>query len=208
MTDALPPPRIDLLVHSPSPGPYIPVLKLLLEPSPPLEHLLAPQLHSRISSLPASARPKSYAQLIDLAAEVVAAWDVEDQAAFLAAHPRIGETKNLSQASQGEQAPKQGQQGTPGEVLKRLQVRSSACPESRGRQGRSCSSTAPRCSTRSTRTPSPACASSRLSTAARAPRLSPRSRCAASLSPFLRPPGPPARPPAPLPPPHMHTPTN
>ncbi|TNY21095.1 putative OHCU decarboxylase protein [Rhodotorula diobovata] len=122
MTDALPPPRIDLLVHSPSPGPYIPVLKLLLEPSPPLEHLLAPQLHSRISSLPASARPKSYAQLIDLAAEVVAAWDVEDQAAFLAAHPRIGETKNLSQASQGEQAPKQGQQVTPGEVLKRLQV--------------------------------------------------------------------------------------
>lgn len=123
MADALPPPRIDLLVHSPTPAPYVPVLKLLLEPSPPLESLLAPQLHTRIASLPPQSRPPSYAALVDLAADVVASWDVDDQAAFLAAHPRIGETKNLSTASQGEQAPKQGQQGTPGEVLKRLQVR-------------------------------------------------------------------------------------
>ncbi|BGP36821.1 hypothetical protein JCM10449v2_000723 [Rhodotorula kratochvilovae] len=120
--DALPPPRIDLLVHSPSPAPYIPVLETLLEPSPPLKHLLAPQLHARIAALPVSARPSSYAQLIDLAQEIVDGWDVEDRADFLAAHPRIGETKGLSQASAGEQGPKQGQQGTPGEVLKRLQV--------------------------------------------------------------------------------------
>ncbi|GAA5897566.1 hypothetical protein JCM8208_003306 [Rhodotorula glutinis] len=122
MANALPPPRIDLLVHSPSPAPYVPVLKLLLEPSPPLESLLAPQLHTRIASLPPASRPASYTALVDLAADIVAQWDVDDQAAFLAAHPRIGETKNLSTASQGEQAPKQGQQGTPGEVLKRLQV--------------------------------------------------------------------------------------
>ncbi|GAA6047881.1 hypothetical protein JCM3770_004689 [Rhodotorula araucariae] len=120
--DALPPPRIDLLVHSPSPAPYIPVLATLLEPSPPLKHLLAPQLHAHIAALPASARPSSYAQLIDIAASIVDTWDVDDRAAFLAAHPRIGETKGLSTASAGEQAPKQGQQATPGEVLKRLQV--------------------------------------------------------------------------------------
>ncbi|GJN91712.1 hypothetical protein Rhopal_004735-T1 [Rhodotorula paludigena] len=120
--DALPPPRIDLLVHSPAPQPYVPVLSLLLEPSPPLKHLLAPQLHAYIAALPAGDKPRSYADLVDLCAQLLAQWDVEDQADFLAAHPRIGETKNLSQASAGEQGPKNGQQGTPGEVLKRLQV--------------------------------------------------------------------------------------
>jgi 2-oxo-4-hydroxy-4-carboxy--5-ureidoimidazoline (OHCU) decarboxylase len=122
--DTLPPPRIDLLVHAPSPASYRPVLEQLLEPSQQLSTLLAPQLHARIAALPASNRPKSYAELIDLAKQTVDSWDVEDQAAFLAAHPRIGETKGLSQASAGEQAPQQGQQATPAQVLKRLQVRS------------------------------------------------------------------------------------
>ncbi|GAA5980185.1 hypothetical protein JCM10908_001566 [Rhodotorula pacifica] len=120
--DGLPPPRIDLLVHAQSPAAYRPVLEQLLEPSPPLSTLLAPQLHARVAALPASSRPKSYAELIDLAQKTVESWDVEDQAAFLAAHPRIGETKGLSQASAGEQAPQQGQQATPAQVLKRLQV--------------------------------------------------------------------------------------
>ncbi|BGP21752.1 OHCU decarboxylase protein [Rhodotorula toruloides] len=120
--NGLPPPRIDILVHSPSPSVYRPVLEQLLEPSPPLSSLLAPQLHERISSLPASSKPKSYSDLLDLAAQIVCEWDVEDQAAFLAAHPRIGETKNLSEASKGEQAPQAGQQATPAQVLKRLQV--------------------------------------------------------------------------------------
>ncbi|KWU45458.1 putative OHCU decarboxylase protein [Rhodotorula sp. JG-1b] len=120
--DTLPPPRIDLLVHAPSPASYRPVLEQLLEPSQQLSTLLAPQLHARIAALPASNRPKSYAELIDLAKQTVDSWDVEDQAAFLAAHPRIGETKGLSQASAGEQAPQQGQQATPAQVLKRLQV--------------------------------------------------------------------------------------
>lgn len=123
LMDTLPPPRIDLLVHAPSPASYRPVLEQLLEPSQQLSTLLAPQLHARIAALPASTRPKSYAELIDLAKQTVEAWDVEDQAAFLAAHPRIGETKGLSQASAGEQAPQQGQQATPAQVLKRLQVR-------------------------------------------------------------------------------------
>ncbi|POY71961.1 hypothetical protein BMF94_4970 [Rhodotorula taiwanensis] len=120
--DGLPPPRIELLVHAPSAASYRPVLEQLLEPSPPLSNLLAPQLHERIAALPAGDRPKSYTQLIDLARDIVSSWDVEDQAAFLAAHPRIGETKGLSQASAGEQAPQQGQQATSPQVLKRLQV--------------------------------------------------------------------------------------
>lgn len=121
--DRLPPPRIDLLVHAQSPAAYRPVLEQLLEPSQPLSTLLAPQLHARVAALPPADRPKSYAELIDLARQTVDSWDVEDQAAFLAAHPRIGETKGLSQASAGEQAPQQGQQATPAQVLKRLQVR-------------------------------------------------------------------------------------
>lgn len=181
--NGLPPPRIDILVHSPSPSVYRPVLEQLLEPSPPLSSLLAPQLHERISSLPASSKPKSYSDLLDLAAQIVNEWDVEDQAAFLASHPRIGETKNLSKASEGEQAPQVGQQATPAQVLKRLQVR----------DGRSLlwrpsrqfllataadrpQSISHRCSTRSTRTLSRVCDSSRSSTVAREQRLSPNSR--------------------------------
>ncbi|BGP53030.1 hypothetical protein JCM8202_004114 [Rhodotorula sphaerocarpa] len=120
--ERLPPPRIELLVYAPSPASYRPVLEQLLEPSQPLALLLAPQLQTRISSLPPAEKPKSYAQLIDLASDVVGEWDVEDQAAFIAAHPRIGETKGLSQASAGEQGPKPGQQVTPAQVMKRLQV--------------------------------------------------------------------------------------
>ncbi|GAA5978518.1 hypothetical protein JCM11641_007970 [Rhodosporidiobolus odoratus] len=121
--DSLPPPRLDLLIHSPAPSAYLPVLNQLLEPSPPLSTLLAPQLHSRIASLPPADKPKTYHELLNLAQECMDAWSVEDQADFLAAHPRIGETKNLSKASEGEQAPKAGAGTTPGEVLKRLQVR-------------------------------------------------------------------------------------
>ncbi|GAA6035194.1 hypothetical protein JCM8097_006413 [Rhodosporidiobolus ruineniae] len=121
MADSLPPPRIDLLVHSPSYHTYLPVLNQLLEPSPPLSTLLAPQLHLAVAALPAADKPKDYHQLLDLAQKTVEGWDVQDQADFLAAHPRIGETKNLSKASEGEQAPQAGANATPGVVLKRLQ---------------------------------------------------------------------------------------
>ncbi|GAA6001685.1 hypothetical protein JCM10207_002266 [Rhodosporidiobolus poonsookiae] len=118
---ALPLPRLDLLVHSPSPQAYTPALSQLLEPSPPLSSLLAPQLHSTIASLPPADKPKDYHAFLDLAQQTVDRWAVEDQAEFLAAHPRIGETNNLSKASEGEQAPQAGQGATPGVVLKRLQ---------------------------------------------------------------------------------------
>ncbi|GAA5832898.1 hypothetical protein JCM11251_000522 [Rhodosporidiobolus azoricus] len=119
--DSLPPPRLDLLVHSPSHHAYSPVLSQLLEPSPPLSALLAPQLHQTIAALPSSEKPKDYHAFLQIAQEVVDKWDIEDQAAFLAAHPRIGETKGLSKSSEGEQAPAAGQGATPGIVLKRLE---------------------------------------------------------------------------------------
>lgn len=119
MSSPLPPPKIDLLVHAPTPDSLFPVLSQLLEPSPPLKSLLAPQLHQQFSTNP----PKSYSQLLDQAAQLVAAWDIEEQAAFLASHPRIGETQALSTFSSKEQAPESsGAAPTPGEVLKRLTV--------------------------------------------------------------------------------------
>lgn len=122
-SDSLPPPRIDLLVHSPSSDPFLPIFQTLLEPSPPLKNLLVPQLHSALQAIsPRSNLPKSYRDLIAIAQSLVESWDPEDQAVFLSAHPRIGETKNLSKLSGTEQSGTASP--TPGEVLKRLSV----CP--------------------------------------------------------------------------------
>lgn len=116
--DGLPPPRIDLLAYSPHYSALIPVLDQLLEPSGPLHTLLAPRLHSTFKSSP----PRSYKELLLRAQQIVDEWNVEEQAMFLASHPRIGETQGLSAMSGNEQGPKPGQQQTPGEVLKRLSV--------------------------------------------------------------------------------------
>jgi len=118
--DQLPPPRISLLVYSPSPSSFIPVLSQLLEPSPPLSSLLAPQLHSHLSSLPS--KPTSYKQLLDLCQELVDEWDVLNQASFVASHPRIGEQTGLSTASESEQGKTSGKEPTSGHVLRRLTV--------------------------------------------------------------------------------------
>lgn len=118
------PPRIDLLIYSPSSAAFVPVLATLLEPSPALSTLLAPQLHAELQRRQAAAEPlpKTYAELLAISARLVDTWDVVDQAAFLSAHPRIGETKNLSALSGVEQGGKSNDE-TPGEVLKRLSVR-------------------------------------------------------------------------------------
>ena len=119
----LPPPRIDLLVYSPSPSAFIAPLSLLLEPSQPLSTLLAPQLHAELQRLLSTSTPlpKTYADLLSISATLVEIWPIEDQAVFLSAHPRIGETKNLSALSGAEQSGK-GNDETPGFVLKRLSV--------------------------------------------------------------------------------------
>ncbi|GAA5977277.1 hypothetical protein JCM5350_002414 [Sporobolomyces pararoseus] len=118
--DHLPPPRISLLVHSPAPSTLVPVLQLLLEPSPPLASLLAPQLHAHLSSLPANEKPTSYAQLLDICSNLVEKWDILDQAEFVGSHPRIGEVSGLSKASESEQGKTSGQVPTSGHVLRRL----------------------------------------------------------------------------------------
>ena len=117
MTNALPPPPIALVVSAPDSSALLGPLELLLEPSPPLGKLLVPQLHLALQAL--SDKPASYTDLIKLAENVVEGWGIEDQAEFVSAHPRIGETVNLSALSGNEQG---GAAPTPGEVLKRLGV--------------------------------------------------------------------------------------
>ncbi|GAA6058716.1 hypothetical protein JCM10212_003404 [Sporobolomyces blumeae] len=117
---ALPPPRVSLLVHSPSPDPYVPVFEQLLEPSPPIPTLLAPQLYDHISRLAPNERPTTYRDLVHLAQELVSKWDVLDQQEFVASHPRIGEVQGLSQQSESEQGTTSGQAPTSGHVLRRL----------------------------------------------------------------------------------------
>lgn len=117
MSNATPPPRIDLVVNAPDASALQAPLELLLESSAPLEKLLVPQLHLAVQGM--SEKPVSYSELIKLAEEVVSGWGIEDQADFVSAHPRIGETVNLSALSGNEQG---GAVPTPGEVLKRLGV--------------------------------------------------------------------------------------
>lgn len=112
---SLPPPKLDLLVHSPSPEPLEQVLSNLLEPSPTLRTLA-----SSLTDQFKSTRPSSYAQLLDQAQTIVNEWDWETKAAFVRSHPRIGETKGLSASSAAEQ---QNNQNVPGDILKRLLVR-------------------------------------------------------------------------------------
>lgn len=88
-------------------------LSTLFESSPVLLSKLVPQL-SALFTPP----PSTYTALIDLAITTIAAWDVPTKAAFIAAHPRIGESANLSHLSRQEQAAKV----VPPEVLARLEV--------------------------------------------------------------------------------------
>lgn len=128
--DFLPPPRIDLLVYSPTSSSLLSPLSTLLEPSSSLSHQLVPQLHSHLQTLlqtSPAALPKSYSALLDICAGLVGSWDMEDQASFVNCHPRIGEMNNLSLASSLEQGSSSRggsvtPPGTPGEVLKRLTV--------------------------------------------------------------------------------------
>ncbi|KAI0629258.1 OHCU decarboxylase-domain-containing protein [Trametes polyzona] len=88
-------------------------LALLFEPSPILYSTLVPALAAHIQHAPPIL---SYRALIDAALGVIASWPDDQKAQFIAAHPRIGEVKGLSQLSAQEQAAK----ATPPEVLARL----------------------------------------------------------------------------------------
>ncbi|KAH9935904.1 OHCU decarboxylase-domain-containing protein [Epithele typhae] len=96
-------------------GPLARALALLFEPSPILYDALVPALAASIRST--STPPiLSYTHLIDTAITTIAAWPDAQQAAFVAAHPRIGEIAGLSALSAQEQAAR----ATPPEVLARL----------------------------------------------------------------------------------------
>jgi 2-oxo-4-hydroxy-4-carboxy--5-ureidoimidazoline (OHCU) decarboxylase len=90
-------------------GPLASTLATLFEPSPVLYSDLVPALKG--------AQPQSYHELVELAVAAILRWTPEKQAAFVGAHPRIGEVKGLSALSAAEQASKQ----TPPEVLARLE---------------------------------------------------------------------------------------
>src|SRR6266540_1045513 len=92
-------------------------LDILFEHSPILLTKLEPQLHTLLKSSPPL---ESYTQLIDAALEEIGKWDISAQAEFIAGHPRIGESKNLSKLSTSEQGAQANQVATPSEILARL----------------------------------------------------------------------------------------
>ncbi|VDC06516.1 unnamed protein product [Peniophora sp. CBMAI 1063] len=95
---------------SPS-GPLASALATLFEPSPVLYSDLVPALLNSSPDI-----YTSYGTLVDAAVASIKQWPREKQAAFIGAHPRIGEVSGLSALSAAEQASKQ----TPPEVLERL----------------------------------------------------------------------------------------
>ncbi|RDB23613.1 putative allantoinase 1 [Hypsizygus marmoreus] len=103
-------------------------LSILFESSPVLITTLEPQLAQSLSN---ASSVTSYSELIDTALEAIASWDVSSQSGFIAGHPRIGETKNLSSLSAKEQGGiHPGIAPTPPEVLARL-AHLNACYEAK-----------------------------------------------------------------------------
>ncbi|KZV64659.1 hypothetical protein PENSPDRAFT_745312 [Peniophora sp. CONT] len=96
---------------SPS-GPLASALATLFEASP----VLYSDLVLALLQSPSNDIYTSYGTLVDAAITVIKQWPREKQAAFVGAHPRIGEVSGLSALSAAEQASKQ----TPPEVLERL----------------------------------------------------------------------------------------
>ncbi|KAG6910203.1 hypothetical protein DXG01_012338 [Tephrocybe rancida] len=102
-------------------------LTILFEHSLVLISTLEPQL---TKSLPKATPLSSYSELIDAALNLIANWDPSLQSQFISGHPRIGETKNLSNLSAKEQGGKASVNPTPPEVLARL-AHLNACYEAR-----------------------------------------------------------------------------
>ncbi|KAJ7173758.1 Oxo-4-hydroxy-4-carboxy-5-ureidoimidazoline decarboxylase [Mycena filopes] len=103
------------------------ILSTLLEPSDILLSTLVPAF---VASLASGTRFVSYTALIDAAIAQVSTWDLPLRAQFIAGHPRIGETKNLSALSAKEQGATPAVAPTPPEVLSRL-AHLNACYERR-----------------------------------------------------------------------------
>jgi len=93
-------------------------LSTLLEPSPIIHSTLVPHLASALTREPIIT---SYAGLIDIAISTLnATCDDTLRAQFIAGHPRIGESRNLSNFSAKEQGASTTATATPPDVLRRL----------------------------------------------------------------------------------------
>ncbi|KAF9453577.1 hypothetical protein P691DRAFT_694577 [Macrolepiota fuliginosa MF-IS2] len=115
-------PALDTIREGTS-GPDSPLgvtLAILFEPSPILLNTLEPQLSVHLKSQSTLALSQSYAYLIDLALSEIQKWDVPSQSEFISGHPRIGESKNLSNLSATEQGATPTVNPTSPEVLARL----------------------------------------------------------------------------------------
>lgn len=97
-------------------SPLAVALSILFEPSPILLSTLEPQVAKKLASTPIT----TYSELIDIALSIIKGWDKVLRSQFIAGHPRIGETKNLSSLSAKEQGAIPAVAPTPPEVLARL----------------------------------------------------------------------------------------
>lgn len=97
-------------------SPLTRALAILFEPSPVLVLTLEPQLALCLKDINLT----SYPQLIDAALDAIASWDTSYQSEFITGHPRIGESKGLSNLSAKEQGATAGAIPTLPEVLARL----------------------------------------------------------------------------------------
>lgn len=100
-----------------SPWELATALSILFEPSPILSSTLAPQLSSTLKRKPLIT---TYAELVDIAISTVNTWDNTLAAEFIAGHPRIGESHNLSNLSAKEQGASTTAIATQSDVLHRL----------------------------------------------------------------------------------------
>ncbi|KAL0577514.1 hypothetical protein V5O48_004455 [Marasmius crinis-equi] len=120
------PPLSTLVGPSKPDSPLSTALSVLFEPSPILFTHLEPQVHALL----ATEELRSYSELIDISISQIQSWAHDLQAQFITAHPRIGESKNLSALSAKEQGATPATIPTPPEVLNRL-VHLNACYEKR-----------------------------------------------------------------------------
>ena len=122
-------PSITAILESPSrpDSPLAVTLSVLFEPSPILLSTLEPHLAEVLSTIP---QLSSYSQLIVEALATISAWDKSLRSQFITGHPRIGESKNLSNLSAKEQGVMTTATPTRPEVLARL-AHLNACYERR-----------------------------------------------------------------------------
>lgn len=98
------------------------ILILLFEESDVIQKTLVPELLVSLGSEITLTRPADFYKIIDESICVIHRWSPDLQAHFIAGHPRIGETKNLSVLSSKEQSGGTSAAApTPPEVLLRLQ---------------------------------------------------------------------------------------